>query len=56
MCVLFRDQNSPDLDNGILKVIGKFDTREKRNAPGVISINVDGLLISGCDFYRIHIQ
>ena len=43
----FCDPNSPNLDKGILKVGGNFETRDKRKALGIIAIRVDDLLISG---------
>ena len=45
----FRDQNSPSLDNGILKVNANIETTEQRKALGIIAIQVDDLLISGSD-------
>ena len=53
----FRDPNSPNLDNGILKVIENFETIEQRKVLGVIAIHVEDLLISGVDvFYRVRPQ
>ena len=42
----FRDKNSSNLDNGILKVGENFETCEQRNVIGLIAIRVDDLLIS----------
>ena len=50
--VKFRDQNSPNIDKGILKVSGNFEATEQRNASGIISIRVDDLLISGGEFLQ----
>ena len=53
----FRDPNSPNLDNGILKANAKFGATEQRNVLGIIDIRVDDLLIAGGDFfYRIHFR
>ena len=43
----FRDPNQTNLDEGILRANEKFATGEKRKFLGILSINVDDLLISG---------
>ena len=43
----FRDHNPPNLDNGILKATGNFETIDKRKVLGIIDIQVDDRLISG---------
>ena len=43
----FRDQNTPNLDKGALKVGECSETIEHRDVIGIIAIHVDDLLISG---------
>ena len=52
----FRDPNSPRIDNRILKVKENFETIGRRNAPGVIDIHADDLLIAGSDFSIAYIS
>ena len=47
----FRDPNSPNIDKGILKVSGNFETIAQRNALCIIAIRVDDLLIPGDILY-----
>ena len=47
----FRDQNTPNLDKGILKVNEGFWTSEQRDVIGTISIHVGDLLISGSGMF-----
>ena len=54
--VKFRDQNSPNIDKGILKVSGNFEATEQRKALGIIAIHVDDLLISGGDVFTAYIS
>ena len=42
----FRDQNTPYLYNGILKVEGDFETSEQRIVIGIVAIHVGDFLIS----------
>ena len=51
----FRDENTSNLDNGILKVGENFETCEQRNAIGAISIHVGDLLISGSEMFIAYI-
>ena len=50
----FRDENLPNLANGILKAIGNFETDDKLGVLGTIAIRVGDLIISGCDLYVEH--
>ena len=53
----FRDQNTTNLDKGILKANEDFETTEQRNVTGVISIQSDDLLIPGSAiFHKLHFQ
>ena len=45
----FRDPNSANLDKGILKANGNFETIDKSKVMGAIAIRVEDLLISGND-------
>ena len=47
----FRDQNTPNLDNGLLKLGGYFETSEQGGVIGIISIRDGDLLISGKDMF-----
>ena len=51
----FRAPNTPNLDKRILKVGECFETSEQRDVIGIITIHVDGLLISVIDMFTDHI-
>ena len=51
----FRDQNTPNLDNGALKANEGFEPSEQRDVIGIIDIHVDDLLISGSDMFAEYI-
>ena len=51
----FRDPNTENLDNGIIKVGEDFETGGSRGVVGIISIRVGGLLISGCNMFTEYI-
>ena len=51
-----RDQNTPNLDKGILKANQDFETSEQRNAIGIIAIRVDDLLVSGNGMSVVYIS
>ena len=52
----FRDPNPSNLDKGISKVSANFETRDKREVLGIISIHVDDLLISGSSDFTDYIS
>ena len=52
----FRDPNRTNLDKGILRANGNFETGEKRKVLGIISIHVDDLLTSGSSEFIDYIR
>ena len=44
-------ENGQNSDRGIFKVGEFFETKEQRDAIGLIAIHVDGLSISGCGVF-----
>ena len=42
-----RDQNTPNLDKGVLMANEDFETSDQRDVIGIVAIHVGDLLISG---------
>ena len=47
----FRDKNTSNLDQGVLKLNENFETDERRKVTGPIAIHVDDILVSGSEMF-----